>query len=48
MDVMKENKKCKCDMNETKEKVVERGIKVKCETKLVSDKKKRKMQNLVM
>ena len=29
MDAMKEKKKCKCDMNETKEKVVKSGIKVK-------------------
>ena len=41
---MKEKKKCKCDMNETKEKVVKSGIKVKWETKLGRDKKKRNTQ----
>ena len=33
-------------MNRSKEKVIKRGIKVKCETKLVRDKEKRNMQQL--
>ena len=44
---MKENKKCKWDINETKEKVVKIGIKVKWENKLVRDKQKRNIQKLV-
>ena len=41
MELMNENKKCKCDMNEAKEKLVKSGIKVKRETKLGRDKKKK-------
>ena len=40
MELMNENKKCKCDMNEAKEKLVKSGIKVKCETMFVCDKRK--------
>ena len=42
---MNENKKCKCDMNEAKEKLVQSGIKVKFETKLGRDKKKETYKN---
>ena len=42
---MNENKKCKCNMNEAKEKLVQRGIKVKFETKLGRDKKKETYKN---
>ena len=45
IQVTNENKKCKCDMNEAKEKLVKSGIKVKRETKLGRDKKKETYKN---
>ena len=44
---MKLKKNFKCGINETKEKLVKIGIKVKWEDKLLCEKKKRNIQQLV-